>query len=388
MSGKFANDVLVVGGGPAGSTAAILLIRLGLRVLLLEKSHFPRKKLCGGMLTNKTLYLLNRVYGETPASLEEKGIVESTSNSYDLRINRTRLSPTVVDPPFVAVDRSAYDDHLLKQAKGLGVQVLEGDAVREVDPSSHRVLTSSGKILDATFILGADGVNSIVRKALPRSKFSPNRWQTNLAAGLEVYLPRADLNTGLTCPVIHFGLLHWGYGWIFPNRERILAGIGGLARYNRSMKEALRSFLWQHGYQKETLPEVSGYPIPYGNYLASPVQGPVLLLGDAAGLVDPFLGEGIYYAQRSAELASQCIHAEILGKGRVENSYPLALWNDFLRDFDFMMRIRWLLFGLSPMTGHLLVKLALNILGPRRSLELIQGTRSWRWFQKKPAEPA
>jgi flavin-dependent dehydrogenase len=352
-------------------------------VLLIDKSHFPRKKLCGGMLTNKTLRLLGRIYGETIESLEKKGLVEYTSHSYELRIKQTQMDSIPSNPPFLAVDRSVYDNALLGKARQAGVEVIEGEAISGVDPARRQVRTSSGKVLEGRFILGADGVNSVVRKVFPESKFRQERWKKNLAAGLETFIPRADFKTELDHPVIHFGVINWGYGWIFPNQERIIIGVGALAQHNRSMKNALKSFLLQSGYQKETLPEIFGCPVPYGNYLTDPVHGSFILLGDAAGFADPFMGEGIYFAQRSAELACQCIGDEILGKSRVEVTYPQALWRDFLLEFDFMMKIRWLLFGFSPRMDHLLVKLALNILGPRRTLELIQGGRSFRWFRKK-----
>jgi geranylgeranyl reductase family protein len=385
MKDAFSNDVIIVGGGPAGSTAAYLLKQQGFKVLLIDKSTFPRKKLCGGMLTNKSLRLLGRIYGETIDSLEKDGLVEYISHSYELRINHTRMDSTISNPPFVAVDRSIYDNALLEKARQIGVEVIEGEAAKEVDPVRRQVLTSSGRVLEGRFIIGADGVNSVVRKAFPKSVFKQEHWKNNLAAGIEMFIPRADFRTELNHPVIHFGLINWGYGWIFPNREKIIVGVGALARHNRSMKKSLNSFLMKSGYKKETLPEIYGCPVPYGNYLTEPVHDSIILLGDAAGFADPFMGEGIYFAQRSAELASRCIGDEINGKSRIEITYPQVLWRDFLQEFDFMMKIRWLLFGLSPRMDHLLVKMVLDMLGPGRMLELIQGGRSFRWFRKKPS---
>ena len=73
-------DVIIAGGGPAGSTAGYILSKAGLNVLIIDKSNFPRKKLCGGLITYKTIRLLERVFGETASSLDEKGIIDFVQN--------------------------------------------------------------------------------------------------------------------------------------------------------------------------------------------------------------------------------------------------------------------------------------------------------------------
>jgi flavin-dependent dehydrogenase len=77
-------DVIIAGGGPAGATAGYLLGTLGVHTLLLDKSVFPRKKLCGGVLTHKTLKLLNRVFKETENTMEHIGIINYLTNGYDI----------------------------------------------------------------------------------------------------------------------------------------------------------------------------------------------------------------------------------------------------------------------------------------------------------------
>jgi menaquinone-9 beta-reductase len=377
------HDVVIVGGGPAGATAAYLLKLQGLDVVVVDKSTFPREKLCGGLLTYKTLRLLYRIYGDTLKTLQEKHIIEYISNAFEIRIEDKLFSSDIADPPFVLVDRYIYDNYLLERAKEVGVNVIEGDSVKHVDPSKQQVLTSSGKILQTRFILGADGVNSIVRKALPETKFKQNSWKDNLAAGLEVFIPRSDINTSFECPVVYFGLVNWGYAWVFPNKERVVVGVGALARHNKSMRDSLETILSLIGYKKAPLPQPLGHPVPYGNFLSSPAYGSILLLGDSAGLVDPFIGEGIYYAQRSAEIASKCIQ-EAMSEGTcIEVAYPRYLRESILKELAIIKRTRWLLFGMASNLHYVPLKVFLRILGPRRGIELVQGIRSYQWYRKR-----
>ncbi len=385
MPEKTTHDVIVVGGGPAGATASYLLGRGGLDVVLIDKSTFPRKKLCGGLITEKTLRLLQRVYGDSFEALQERRIIEYTAPSFEIRIKDTPYSFGAADPPFVFVDRSVYDHYLLKRAREVGVNVIEGDGVERIDPGQTQVVTSSGRPLNARYIVGADGVNSMVRKALPKDKFTRDRWMRNLAAGLEAFVPRSDINLSFPNPVIIFGLVQWGYAWIFPNRDRVIVGVGALARENENLKKSLEILLATIGYTKDQMPKPLGHPVPYGNFLPAPAHGSILLAGDAAGMVDPFIGEGIYYAQRSAELAAQCILEAASGMDRIEETYPRRLRESVLREFDAIKLERQILFSLAAPLKNAPYKLLLRIFGPRRAYELIQGYRSYRGFRKRGA---
>lgn len=376
-------DIVVIGGGPAGATAAYLLSLQGLRVLVIDKCNFPRNKLCGGLITQKTIELLHRVYGDTLETLKKKKIVNYISNSYEIKINDSTLVSDDINLTFAFVDRMSYDNYLLENAKNIGVKVIEGDRVIKVNPSDNTIHTSSGRVLQAKVIVGADGVNSVVRKALPYSKYNPIQWKRNLGTALEVFIPRSNIEGAFLHPVIYFGLVNWGYAWVFPNKERIVVGIGALARHNKSMKKVLEDFIYQIGYDKNILPKFYGHLVPYGNFLSSPVFDQILLIGDSAGLVDPFTGEGIYYAQRSAELASLCVKEAMRNGKPLEITYPQSLREQILPELSFINKGRPLIFGMASNLHFLPLKCLLRILGPRRQLELVQGVRSYQWFRKR-----
>ncbi len=376
------HDVLIAGGGPAGATAAYLLAQQGLDVVVIDKSIFPRKKLCGGLITTKTLRLLERVFGETLETLKQKKIINYITDSYEVRLKNTLFAAGKAEPPFVLVDRSIYDGYLLNKAKESGTTVIEGEFVKQVDPSAHAVVTASGKIFKAKFIVGADGVNSRVRKALPEDLIRLKEWKDNLGAGLEVFIPRSEIERQFDCPVVYFGLVNWGYAWIFPNQEQLAIGVGAIAHRNENLRGSLQSLLTMAGYKKRSGAEILGHPVPYGNFLSHPAKGPLLLAGDAAGFVDPFLGEGIFYAQRSAELAARSIQEALQEGSLTERTYPAYLQADILKELAFIRLGRRLVFGAAPILGYSPLRMIYHILGPQRIIDIVQGIRYYRVYRK------
>jgi len=294
-------DAVVVGAGPAGSTAAYLMAAQGLRVILLDRSEFPRKKLCGGLLTWKTLNCLARLFGLSPQGLAEHGILHYTAHDYRICSASGRLLTGRLDHPFHFVDRERYDDHLLHRALSAGAVFESGADVTHVD--ANAVTLASGRRHTGRFILAADGVNSRVRKRLIRCGRLTPIGAPGVAAALEC---RAD-DDHVSGPELHYGWIPWGYAWSFPGRDHRLLGMAVLRdRAGSRLRCAFRRFLRRARPDGPT-PRIQAHLIPYGNYLPRPGCADILLVGDAAGFADPFLGEGIYYAHRSAELAARAV---------------------------------------------------------------------------------
>jgi len=377
-------DVIVVGCGPAGATVSYLLRLQGFEVLAIDKDNFPRPKLCGGLLTYKTLNLLHRVYGDTLATLQEKKIIEYMSYSYELRTQQSLLKSGRTKFLSVLVNRLVYDNYLLERAKNVGVKVLEGDRVASVDQANSCVTTVAGKKLQANIIIGADGVNSIVRKAIPKKQFNSKKWRGNLATGIEVSVLREEVSDFISGPVIYFGIVKWGYGWVFPNKESLVVGVGCLNPKNNDLKGALDKILSLLGYKPRKTYKLLGHPIPYGNFLEKPAYKSILLLGDAAGLVDPLMGEGIYYAQRSAEIAAMCIKEfiHIDDKSKLAIKYTRALNSSIIPELVAINKFRWFIFTMNDLFGLKALKLILNVIGPLRFSELVHGVRSYRWLKR------
>jgi menaquinone-9 beta-reductase len=386
-------DITVVGAGPAGSTAACILGRKGYRVLLVDKALFPRKKLCGGCLTVKTLELLHRVFDETADSLIRKNIVNYQSRRFEVRC-RTRLLLDVVSPfPFSFVDRRDYDALFFQKAKEAGVEVLEGEKITNLHQEEYAgtpalsLTTSAGRFIETRFIIGADGANSTVRATLLKEgKISDSKWQRNLAAGVEIFLPRGGNLASVEFPVLSLGYVRYGYGWIFPNRERWVVGIGGLNRKNKNLMARFRAFLSDYNLGDIDSQAVQGYPLPFGNSLSQPYYGNILLAGDAAGLVDPMLGEGIYQAHRSGELAAQAVIESLenhAGSPQETGPVYLQLLEQHLAvEFRYARRFRWFLYNpLSHLLGYRHIQWMARYF--EKFAEVIHGRRTYKWFKRK-----
>ncbi|MCK4766122.1 MAG: geranylgeranyl reductase family protein [Candidatus Aminicenantes bacterium] len=393
-------DAVVVGAGPAGSTAAYILSKKGYRVLLLDKEKFPRRKLCGGALTGKTIRLLDNIFAESPASLSKNKIIDSNSNHFEIRYKSDVLIKKDSAHTFYFIDRFIYDDFLLHKAREAGADTAVGEkitAIANEQPVIHspglagkrpggegmnELVTAGGRTIGAKFIIAADGANSTLRSQLVReNKIAASGWRRGLAYALEVSIEREEKFSAITYPILSFGYIRYGYAWIFPNRERLIAGMGGLERKNGTdLSDRFRTFLADFGIS--TGKKLRGHPLPFGNFLTKPVWGNILLVGDAAGLVDPMLGEGIYQAHKSGELAARAIIEKIENNKNIEDNYISLLKTHLMPEFIFARRARWFVY--NRLNHFLKYRSARWVESSFDKLEqLIHGRRTYKWFKKK-----
>jgi len=210
--------------------------------------------------------------------------------------------------PFTFVRRATFDTLLLNLAEKEGASVLVGNVVAACDPQRGTVTMTTGQVIKALYIIGADGANSVVRRSYPENVYSEENWKSKLATGLEVVLSRSELTMDIDQPNIYFGFVRHGYSWVFPRKDEVTVGMGGLNCENRgAFARLFTDFLSSLGCPN--LPHIRprAHPIPYGNYLEVPAFGRSLLIGDAAGFADSLLSEGLFYAIRSAELVAKAI---------------------------------------------------------------------------------
>ncbi len=374
-------DVIIVGAGPSGSTSGYVLSDNGLRVLIIDKEVFPRQKLCGGLLTLKTLRLLQSIFNETENSLKEKHILNYDSDCYEVFFRNRRLAKNSVNIPFYFVNREVYDHFLLSKAKNAGADILEGERVTSINQLTNEVKTSTGKTFKAKYIIGADGVNSKVRQEVFTKNSNSKMWQKNLAMGLEIVIDRKKLERQIDHPIIYFGYVNCGYSWIFPNKERIIVGMGGLNRKNKKgVAKSFYSFLSSLGLPVQQNSRAKGHLVPYGNFLMEPIQGRILLVGDAGGFVDPIFGEGIFYAQETAFLASIAILQNEFGKKELQRSYLDMLQRYVYPELIYAKKLRPIIFNAFDMYSQgRAMQLLLNMFG-KQLIEIIHGERSYRLF--------
>lgn len=151
------------------------------------------------------------------------------------------------------------------------------------------------------------------------------------------YIDKADLKRKIKNTSIFYGFLNWGYSWVFIKNDKLIVGLGGLNRANKgNLLKSFQNLIDFLGINQKKISNIKGHPIPFGNFILKPVYENTVLVGDAAGLADPLTGEGIYYAQKSAELASFAIYQSLYNKKDFKTTYISLLkkhffWNWLLR---------------------------------------------------------
>jgi menaquinone-9 beta-reductase len=323
-------DAAIVGSGPAGLAAAYLLASGGMSVALIDKCVFPREKLCGGLLSGRTRSVFHDIFGDAwgPG-------VECTANGVRL-LHQGRLLNSVDTPhPVYLATRSAFDAHLFSLTARTGPDVFQGAAVTSVDPEVMTVHFRNRESLKADFIIGADGVTSRVARSIFPDAFR----KEDYALCFQSELNRGEARDAGNVPEVHFGHVRWGYAWVFPKRDTLSVGLGGMLSRNRDMRSLFLDFHRQATGRSPA--SVKSHYIPAGNYRKSPGMKAVLLAGDAAGLVEPITGEGIAYALLSGKFAAQAIlQAARLGSPLRAYQFYRARYAGIARTFLFAKILR------------------------------------------------
>ncbi|MCB0191533.1 MAG: geranylgeranyl reductase family protein [Anaerolineae bacterium] len=286
-------DVIVVGGGPAGATAAYFLGKAGRRVLVIEKATQPRYKACGGGLS------LSFLESQFPFSFDS--IIETDVEAITYVLDEHSVTIPLPTSEMRMVMRDRFDAYLLAQAQA---EVWQGVAVRKVTetPGCVSVETSDGRTATGILLIGADGANSVVAQAvgLRRGKA--------LAAAIEVEVFPEVMDRFASNPVFIFGEVRHGYLWIFPKASHLSVGIAALHPKPGELQVTLRRVMSRNAISLDGF-QMHGHPIPLYTGREAITTRRVLLASDAAGLADPFSGEGIRLAITSGRLAAEAILA-------------------------------------------------------------------------------
>jgi geranylgeranyl reductase family protein len=298
-------DAIVVGAGPAGSTAAYRLARAGADVLLLDRARFPRDKPCGGGVTGRAARLL-------PFSIDP--VVEHVVTAVDLRLRYGRGFARGDDDPLVYMtQRKRLDHFLVEQAAGAGAEVREGVKVAGLQVGDDGVAVEG---FEGRVLIGADGVNGVTARALG---LGGNRV---VGVALEGNLPYAKLDRKRYDGrlALEIGVVPGGYGWVFPKADHANFGVGGWASEGPRLRDHLRRLCEAHDASFDDLEELRGYRLPLRSPRSTLARGRALIVGDAAGLIDPVSGDGMFEGFLSSRYAAEAV-ADLL-QGRAESLDP------------------------------------------------------------------
>lgn len=334
-------DVIIVGGGPAGSICAHILGQSQVKVLLIEKGQFPRDKTCGDFISArlsdhmKRLGVCNAVKMTPHAMSDDLLFSHPAVGSFLIKDSLKRICST----GFVC-KREHLDQALFEKAKK-SVDILEGTKVKGLLFDNDKVVgvaTESQKFY-AKIVVGADGANGVIAKALGVETLDEN----HNAVAIRSYYSNVK---GLTNSVeLHFiDEVQPGYFWIFPTGPgEANVGLGVLSRNvryrNLQLKQLLEKIIKEHPQFCERfthsirLAPIKGWSLPFGSKKRPISFNGALLIGDAAGLIDPMSGEGIENAFRSAECAAKTIQQALAA-----NDFSLSSLKNYEKDLESLLR--------------------------------------------------
>jgi len=302
-------DVAVVGAGPAGSTTAYRLARAGARVLLVDKACFPRDKPCGGGLTL-------RAVRELPFAVD--AVVEDVVTRVECRLNYGRSFERGSRELCLMTQRRRLDHLLVERAAEAGADFRDG--VR-IDVESETCVRVDGAPVEVRVLVGADGANGTTARTFGLG----DEIVHGVALEGNVAHDHLDKDRYAGRMVLEFGVVPGGYAWVFPKGDHVNVGVGGWASIGPRAREDLRVLCERHDIDPARVTDTRGHRLPMRRPGARLVRTNTLLVGDAAGLIDPVSGDGIYEALVSARLATTAILELLAGRAESLDAYDGAV---------------------------------------------------------------
>lgn len=351
------------------------LARRGLRTALLEKDGLPRYKTCGGGVQQRVVKMVD-------CDIAPVVRAQVTSFIFTHRLTRpiTRQAP---HPVVQMVMRDAFDNFLVERAAAAGAEVRDRCRVNHVEQTAGEVTieTAQGR-LRAPIVAGADGANSRVSRDLGLVGLH----DLDLAVEGEIEAPAGVRERWLHTALIDLGSLPSGYGWLFPKGDQLSVGAGGPMHYRSRFQAYYQRLLRYLGLEQAKVARYSGHQLTLRKPGTPIVRGRALLLGDAAGLVDPFTGEGLYGAVKSGLLAADPVARAIERGPDALMAYERAVDREImpemleariiLRVFDRMPGLCHRLVGTGDLMWRNLVRL---MLGDTNYLRLGRGKMRYGW---------
>jgi geranylgeranyl reductase family protein len=364
-------DVVVIGGGPAGSSAARRARALGLSVAVIDKAVFPRHKLCGALLSGRGHKALKAVFGLEP---DREHFLYSRKVAF--KWDGQHLAQFRAPYDLTYTYRIDFDHRLLNEAIAAGAEDYQGTRVEQIDDAANSLTLSSGETLRYGVLVGADGAASPVAKHLFGKAFDDSK----IGFAFEAEVPGGCEEDDVMS--IDFRIVQWGYGWNFPKKDTRTIGLGAIKGIDQDIKARMARYLKLQGVEAEDV-KIKGAHLPFGDYKKVPGRGNVLLVGDAAGFVDPLTGEGLAYAMESGAAAAEAA-GEALAAGKPAGA--LTGYHGRVKyiqgELDKANKLRQYAFS-SKLSGLFREKLASSQTMRQAFFDLLEGEASYSDIEKR-----
>ena len=336
-------DAIIVGAGPAGSTAALYANRLGLKCLLLDKAVFPRDKICGDALSGKSvrimeeLNLIHEIEKLNGSEINRITFGSPSNKHFDVHLKASEKNHHITKG--YVIPREIFDNYLFKKADEV-TDTKQGFIVKDIVFENGKIcgvegITKDGnkETINAPIIIGCDGANSIIARRLGVYKMD----MKNTSVAIRQYYEGVR---GLTNQIeLHYlREVKPGYFWLFPAGDgKANIGIGlsksAAKQDNRTLKQIMDQIIASPYFQErfsnaKPLEKPSGWNLPMGSTHRKNYGDGFMLLGDAAGLIDPFTGEGIGNAMVAAKYAMN-----VLQKAKNQDNYSEKV----LKEYDALL---------------------------------------------------
>ena len=285
-------DTVIIGAGPAGASCGITLQKSGASNCVIDKAVFPRHKTCAGLVTNKTLRLINKLLPDR----DNSALFCDESRKIRLFQKTEPLAEGSSEHTIHITKRAVFDNALVTEYQFLGGTLLQGEKNVSVDEKNNRVLLSDGTAINYKTLVFADGAFSLSRK-LPKAD------KPKLGFGIEVFVSKEIYSTDSID--LHFDYMKDGYVWVFPHGDTVCVGAGCNFVRDTDFRETFNKILSDMGIDAKDL-KFNGAFFPYGNIPnQKKLPGNILLAGDAGGFADPISGEGLYMALQTGIYAAE-----------------------------------------------------------------------------------
>lgn len=358
-------DCIIVGAGPGGSSLAAKLAKNGFDVLLLDKSKFPRYKVCGGGLTKRA---------SEKMPVDPSPIIRDKVNTFIVAEGSKEKYVIEQKNPFLyMVMRDELDQMLVIHAVSCGATFLTNMNVQKViEHKGFVVVKTSQQMFYGRFVVGADGIHSTVAKQVglmtDRKKVA--------ALEMEIYCKKNIIEHFNNKIVIDYKSVPNGYLWVFSKGLHISVGIQSHKLSHEEIAPILQSFIRSYKMDGMVLSEKGSF-FSEGGRRDRIVTRKTALIGDAAGLVDSFMGEGIYYALWSAELLANRLITEFKQNSSVLVSYQQDVHTKIIPELKLFEYLGRELYNSPQIADNILshspklISVALEVLEGNRRIESI-----------------